>query len=609
MSSGLFGDYNAAGPVFFLVGVIVVFNFCLAPLWRRLRLSGGELRVITAMALVAGSIVTSGLVAYLIPGITAPYYHATDANQIRTRVWPYLRSWLFALDPNGGTVAIHKFWSGIPAGEPIPWGVWVRPLFWWGVYLLPMFACMMALMSLMRKQWMDHEHLSFPIGQVPAELCGAVEARGGAASIVRSRAFWMGAGFAFTIGMSRGLGAYFPFLPSFKIQHTVTGLGPMGLRISLNLVIMALTFLVPNRVAFSIWSLNLASWVLRSFIREYHFGLNQWMLYGVVGHPELQHVAMGGLAVFSAASLLAGRRHLARALACALGRRPGYDSGEPTSYRTAFAVMPLSAAVMLAWLRAAGMGLGYGAVLLLVTFAIYYGLARIIAQCGLPAINSPVVPSVWMASAFGSAALGPQQSVVLGEHLMWHADLRNSPMSASAHGMYLTGRRSGGLFWAMMGALLIAYVVGSLCTIRLAYHHGASTMHPWYITLSSRLNWMWTSYLAQGTAAPSWAGLTWTAVGGAVMAALIMAQRAFFWWPIHPVGFLTSGTFLVTVFWFSVFLSWLAKVMVVYAGGPRVYRMARRLCIGIIVGSFVVGGLWAVIDTLVHHAGNTVFST
>jgi len=607
VSSGMFADYNAAGPVFFLAALIM-FNVCLAALWRRLRLSGGELRAITAMTLVAGSIVTSGLVAYLVPGITAPYYHATEANQIHVRVWPYLRRWLFALDPGGGTVAISKFWSGIPQGEPIPWGPWIGPLFWWAVYVLPMFACMIALMSLMRKQWVDYEHLSFPIAQVPAELCAAAEGRGGPRSIVRSKAFWIGAGFAFAIGTSRGLHGYFPFFPTFKISHSVTGLGPMDLRISVSLVIIGLTFLIPNRVAFSIWSLNLASWALRSFIREYQFGLQEWMLYGVVGHPELTHVSMGAIAVFSGASLVAARGHLARALACALGRRSGYDRGEPTSYRTAFFVMLVALVVMLGWLVAVGMRLHYAAVLLLLTFAIYYGLARVIAQCGLPAINSPVVPSVWMASAFGSSVLGSQQAVALGNHMMWHADLRNSPMSGSAHGMYLTGRRSGGLFWAMMAALAITYVVATLFTVRLAYHHGASSMHPWYISLSSRLNWMWTAYIAQGTATPSVAGLLWTAFGAAGMAALIVAQRAFFWWPIHPVGFLTSGTYLVTAFWFSVFLAWLAKVLIVYAGGSRAYRLARRLFIGAVLGSFVVGGVWAVIDTITGLGGNTVFS-
>jgi hypothetical protein len=133
-------------------------------------------------------------------------------------------------------------------------------------------------------------------------------------------------------------------------------------------------------------------------------------------------------------------------------------------------------------------------------------------------------------------------------------------------------------------------------------------MHPWYILLSSQLNWMWASAMAEGTADPSYAGMVWTASGGIVMALLIVAHRSIFWWPLHPVGFLTSGTFLVTAFWFSIFLSWLAKVLLVYTGGGRIYRIARSFFIGAVLGSFVSGGVWAIIDTLLGHTGNAVFA-
>jgi hypothetical protein len=246
--------------------------------------------------------------------------------------------------------------------------------------------------------------------------------------------------------------------------------------------------------------------------------------------------------------------------------------------------------------------------LLAVTFVIYYAVTRMVAQCGLPAINSPIVPSVWMNSILGSGTLGAKQAVVLGEHLMWHADLRNSPMSGAVHGMYLTGRRSRGLLWAMMAGLLVSYVTASLFTVWLGYRYGGNTMHVWYIGNSSRLNWMWTANIAQGLGEPSYAGMVWTGAGAAVMTALIVAHRALFWWPLHPVGFLTSGTFLVTAFWFSIFLSWAVKVALVYAGGGNAYRLARSFFIGAVLGSFMGGGVLAIIDSLVGHVGNAVFS-
>ncbi|MGD2173821.1 MAG: hypothetical protein PVJ27_00315 [Candidatus Brocadiaceae bacterium] len=607
MSSSLFADYHTGGATFSLLALLLLFNVLLALLWKGFRLHGRELRFITAMTLTSGSIVTSGLVAYLIPGMTAPYYHASEANQIHVRLWPHLPKWLFALDPGGGRVAIRKFWNGLPGGEPIPWGPWIVPLVCWGVFILALFGCMIALMSIMRKQWVDYEHLSYPIAQVPAELCRAVEAPRARSSILRSRAFWIGGGLAFLLGSSAGLRHYFGFFPALNLKHSVEGLGPMALPIQVGPVVLGLTFLIPNRVAFSVWFLALLSWVLRSFIRAYNFGLDEWMLYGVVGHPELQHVAMGAMTAFAVGSVWLARRHLLRVVRCATGRDPGYDAGEPTSYRTALLVFGVGLVVALVWLNRVGMSLVATAGLLLLTLVVYYAMARIIAQCGLPAINSPVVPSPYMASLFGSRLLGRETIIGLGAHLTWHADLRNSPLSGAGHGMYLTGRRSAGLFWSMMGGLLITYVVASLFTIYLGYRHGASAMQPWYIYNSSHLTWFWTSALSQADADPSYAGMVWTGVGCVIMAALMVAQRALFWWPLHPVGFLTSGAFLVTHFWFSIFLAWLIKVLVVYLGGQAAYRTGRRFFIGLVLGNFAVGGVWAIVDTFTGSTGNAVF--
>ncbi len=594
---GMFSDYDAAGPVFLLVGLILVFNVCLARVHRRLGLSGGELRTITAMTLTAGAIVTAGLVAYVVPAMSAPYYFITEAARIEEHVHPHLKSWLFALDPGGGTVAIEKFWAGIPAGDPIPWQPWLTPVVMWGVFAVSLFAALIAFMVIMRKQWVDHEHLSFPIAQIPLELCRTAEEAAGVKSIARSKEFWIGLGFAALIGLSRGLNSYVPAFPTFRVQHNITGLGPMPLRVSLNLVIIGLVFLIPNRVAFSLWTFNLASWIARSFIREYGLGLNEWMLYGVVGHPEFQHLSMGALLVFSGFSLWMARTHLWRAVQCALGRRPDYDRGEPASYTAAFGVVLVGALIVVVWFGLIGLRPHYAVALLLITFVVYYGLARVIAQCGLPGINSPAIPGVWLTSAVGPRNLGPQQISALGCHLASHADLRNSPMSGAAHGMYLTGKRFRGLFGAMIAGLVVTYLVGAFCTIWLGYTHGASTLHAWYINSSARLSWMWTTSMAGSSAGPSHAGLLWTGTGAAVMGVLVVAQRMFFWWPLHPVGFLTSGAFLVTTFWFSIFISWLAKGLVVYFGGARLYRVGRRLCIGMVLGSFMSQGTWSIVRT------------
>jgi len=91
------------------------------------------------------------------------------------------------------------------------------------------------------------------------------------------------------------------------------------------------------------------------------------------------------------------------------------------------------------------------------------------------------------------------------------------------------------------------------------------------------------------------------------MGLLILAQRSLFWWPIHPVGFLICSSFLVTAFWFSIFLAWLIKVFIVEFGGYGLYRGARRFFIGSLLGYFLAGGLWAFVDTITGSVGNQVF--
>jgi hypothetical protein len=601
-TSRLYADYHTAGATFFLFVLLVVCNFGLGRLWKGFGLRASELMAIGAMMLVGGSILSSGLIAYFIPAISSVYERANTSN-LWNEMWQYLPAWASPKDPNGGIVAIHKFWMGLPPGEPIPMRPWIKPLVLWGVMLMAFFTALMAMMVIMRKQWVDYEHLSFPIAQVPAELCAAAEPQSGP-SILHSVPFWLGVGSSLALASAGGVSHYLGSAAEYRIRTTVDlGGGPWQLSVYLDVVVAGLVFLIPNRVAFSVWAVALLSWVVRAFMKSYNLALPD-DIYG----GEMNQVAMGGTIVFVISSIWLTRGHLKRALRCALGTGDeGYDYGEAASYRAAFILMLVCLLVVVVWFRVAGLGLVHCVALVLATVAIYYAMARVVAQCGLPVLSPPAYPNQFMATMFGTAAIGDKGLGVLSLHYGSYFDMRNSVMSGAAHGMYLTRRRRSGLMWAMLFGLVLSYVAACVSAVWVCYRKGGVNMDPWFFGNFPRIPWDWMRAAITQHEGPSYLRMVWCGAGALLMAGLIIAQRTFFWWPLHPVGILIASSHMVAYFWASVFAAWLIKVVVVGFGGYGGYRTARVFFIGAVLGYFLGGGIWNIIDTFTGATLNSVF--
>ena len=86
--------------------------------------------------------------------------------------------------------------------------------------------------------------------------------------------------------------------------------------------------------------------------------------------------------------------------------------------------------------------------------------------------------------------------------------------------------------------------------------------------------------------------------GGAIMAALIFLRHRFVWWPLNPVGLAVSGTHLLPHVSFTIFLTWLIKLVVIKIGGPSVYRKSKPLFICLLVGYVLGVALSTTIDAI-----------
>ena len=84
---------------------------------------------------------------------------------------------------------------------------------------------------------------------------------------------------------------------------------------------------------------------------------------------------------------------------------------------------------------------------------------------------------------------------------------------------------------------------------------------------------------------------------GSCLTFIFMALKVrFLWWTLHPVAYPLATSFtLNTGLWFSIFLSWLARWLLLRHRGLKAYRQAFPFFIGLILGEFIIGGLWSII--------------
>ena len=72
--------------------------------------------------------------------------------------------------------------------------------------------------------------------------------------------------------------------------------------------------------------------------------------------------------------------------------------------------------------------------------------------------------------------------------------------------------------------------------------------------------------------------------GGALVTVILASLRASFaWFQLHPIGFTVGSVWLMNELWFSIFLAWLTKSLILRYGGPLVYRKMVPFFLGLVL--------------------------
>ncbi|MDH7568579.1 MAG: hypothetical protein QHJ73_03215 [Armatimonadota bacterium] len=592
-------------PIFFLFVLALANNA-----WRRWRGGGldqGELLVVYIMVVVSGVFAAHDTIQNLFGAIGHAAWMATPENRWEEFFFQYLPRWLFVFDKS----ALTGFYQGYSSvWENGNWRPWVVPLAWWGLFLMVLAAMMLAINLLLRRLWTEHEKLVFPLIQLPLAMTGE-ESTG----FFRNRVMWAGFGVAFAIGTLNGLHVLFPTVPylAFVKQYNLSPYFPnrpwsaMGRKtLAAYPFAIGLGYFMPSDLLFSCWFF----FILR----------NLWEVLGAVtgwdaardrGFPYFREMSSGAWLGLAITLVFAARHHWKHvAQAAWAGAAWAENPREGRAYRWAFLTLVTGGVFLMAFSTKAGMTPGFVALFFAIYFLLSLAMTRVRAELGSPHEIYFVNPQQILVTLFGTAALGPANLTVISGMYWLHRCYRSHPMpnqleafKMAEGGRVHLGRLVGVLVLASAVSILAAY----WANLHVCYTAGAQSkcygFKQWVGSESFNRLRQWLDTGAR----PETPNLSAFA-GGAAMVFLLRTMRtAFIWWPFHPAGFALAVSFAMDYFWFAFLIAWVVKVSLIRFGGRAAHARAIPFFLGLILGDYTIGSIWAIVGPVLGVATYKVF--
>lgn len=592
---GALMTYSHVPMAMLIVLMLMMFGLAIIAKMTGWVLSKGEWHAILAMGIVGAALPGFGLTGYLLGYITAPYYFATEENEWAEHLYPHLPNWL--LPSNEGN-AVAWYYEGLPSGAEIPWGVWLLPLFWWTTVVAAAFVMLACVAVIFRKQWVQNERLVFPAMAPLIDMASAPgDGKRRLPEFTRSRLFWIGFAIAFGVLAWNCINYFLPGFPRFPIYRSRwywidRQLPPI--RGYFGIFTVFFSYFASLDVLFSIWFFDLvfifeggqlSKWGYKAITPYYRTGVYYWQTFGA-------------FVVFVASAFWVARKHLRDVLMKALGRDPTVDDAhELMSYRAACIGLIGGMAYLFVWLVQMNFDPLKGFLFLFALIFVYTGVAKILADTGMPFTSKPIGTWSMIASFVGRRNISLPTLVAFRFSCLITENFKGLFLPALSHAGRVAEGVPGNQRRRLMGALGLVFIVSLLFnllfTVWLGYDQGAYNFNSWEITRAAERHFQHTVDALKKPDEPPFyekspEEAVFLGIGGLLMAGLIYMRYRFVWWPLHPVGLAISGHFLARRTSFTTFLAWLIKFVMMKIGGPTVYRKSRPLFIGLLVG-YILG--------------------
>ena len=575
----------------------VVFAVLIHPLLKlahpRLGFNTREMTIIFIMGFIAAIFPTLGLCGFMLAILATPYYFASNENQWNDYITPYIPSW--ALPSSAGN-ALDWFFNGKPQCEGVPWVIWIKPLFWWSLFVAALFTVGFCAMAVFRAQWIEKERLLFPLVEAPTEL--VTQSRDSFLSrVMRQRLFWAGFAVPFLIITWNILTYFYEDLPRITMIDGASWIpiarGVPWLHLKVNFFVISFAYFTNLDILLSLWLFHFLIMLEVGIFNRVGYSLGPCDLWSEY-HGATSWQSAGAFFFLVLSGFWIARQHLRDVVRKAIN--PAYagvdDSREWMSYRTAVVGLILGLAFIVGWLRSLGMQWSALSVYLFAALVIYIGISKLVAQSGMVYLRAPVTAQSFATTTLGSVGFAPQTFAAMAMTFAYVCDFKMEVFAGLSHAdkMATTVRApKRTTFWAMIIAITLGFALSMAITIKLAYWRGAYNFGAWEFQSGNQTIFNDMVDKLKHPRFPDRRRMEFFGGGAALCALLSFLRFRFHWWPLHPLGLAVAGAAPGVFAEFSVFLAWLIKFIILRAGGMRLYERGKPFFVGTLVG-YVLGG-------------------
>ncbi|MGQ9455889.1 MAG: DUF6785 family protein [Armatimonadota bacterium] len=590
----------AIGIFFFLV----LINKAFRRLGKRFRLSPNELLMIYMMMVVACMVSSRGIMEKILTLFVTPNYYANASNQWAELMFPYIRKWMVAFDPAGPPQqhVAKAFFEGLRAGESIPWRCWIVPLVCWGVLVFLVIFAFMCIAAILRRQWVDHEKLSFPLVQLPLELARAEENH----DILKNKLLWGGMAVPAIVFTINGIHNIIPAVPEITLS---VYLNPFFVNrpwseiywttIFLSFAAIGFFFLLPTEIIFSLWFFALFARFQDVVAASFGMDMPRMPMYGT--HAYVAYQVVGAYVVLAGYLFFVAIPHLKRIVNAVWAGLSVEDKNELLPYPVAFWGLLISFALILLWCRLAGMSAWLAALEFFVfLFMVAIVMTRSTAEAGVLMTETSFRPVDFYRMFAPATNLGPSNLTVMA--------FTDAAFMRDQRGLLLTGFLDGlkiadgvrmsraAMRWVFLIGIIAAMIVAGAVHIWLPYTRGGINLYSY--VYSGNNYWAFHEAEAQirGAPLPDWQPKTFFVVGVFFALFLSYMRALYYWWPLHPLGYALCISWTMSVFWFSCLIAWIIKTVILRYGGMKLYIKARPWFLGMVLGEFGMAVIWALVS-------------